>query len=172
MLQIPLHNATLTEDQRERCCLGYLEKTFTYTTLWIGEMTLGKSYTPPNNVLLELGDVHSEHNIPDRGGQTWERVMNFRKMVRKLESTTQCTKNLQKLYMGYAFIGVKINQSMNWCNHFISTSTALPFLYWLFSFIYPNTTYLAQPIHFYICWHIFFCSCYQDQSIHCFTIRT
>jgi hypothetical protein len=58
--------ATLADDQRERLRLGYLKKTVTCRIPCAGKVTLGKSCTPPNNVLLELGDVRSELGMPDR----------------------------------------------------------------------------------------------------------
>jgi hypothetical protein len=58
--------ATLADDQRERLHLGYLKKTVTCKIPCTGKVTLGKSCTPRNNVLLELGDVHSELGMHDR----------------------------------------------------------------------------------------------------------
>jgi hypothetical protein len=58
--------ATLADDQRERLCLGYLKKIVTCRIPCSRKVTLVKSCTPPDNVLLELGDVRSELGMPDR----------------------------------------------------------------------------------------------------------
>ncbi len=45
-------SATLAEDQRECLQSEYLEKTVTHNIPCVGEVTLGKSSTPPNDVLV------------------------------------------------------------------------------------------------------------------------
>jgi hypothetical protein len=57
--------ATLADDQRERLRFGYLKKIVTCTIPCAVKVTLGKSGSPPNNVLLQLGDVRSELGMPD-----------------------------------------------------------------------------------------------------------
>jgi hypothetical protein len=58
--------ATLADDQRERLRLGYLKNTVPCRIPYAEKLTLEKSCTPPNNVLLEKGDVLSELGMPDR----------------------------------------------------------------------------------------------------------
>jgi hypothetical protein len=91
--------------------LGYLKKAVTCRILCAGKVTLGRSYTPPNNILLELGDVRSELGMPDRWRHIGGRVRSSERIVQSLMSIIQYTLLLQKLSMGCAHISVRINQS-------------------------------------------------------------
>jgi hypothetical protein len=58
-----------------------MKKTVTYRIQCAGRVTLGKSCTPPNNVLLELSDVYFELGMPDRRTD-WEESTKLRNWYR------------------------------------------------------------------------------------------